>query len=666
MKPTSRAFVMVMAMLLFRMGSAFAICDNEPTDSVKYQYDERLDNVVVTASRTPRFNKDIPVLTQLIPQRQIRLIEPRSFNELLEYTLPGIEFSKHGGQDQLSYRGFSGNSLLFLIDGELIPSGDVSTVEFENINPDNIERVEIIRGAASALYGSNALAGVVNIITKSSREPFRASALASVDISPRGNETLVGQRYHGNVIFNRNSLNSNTSLSYRKSPGYTITDEKGGSNAVFSSDCIEFGQKFSYQPTDQIIIKAGVNHRHRKQVRSKYIHNRFGMTNVSAGAVYAFNDRNSLDLSYNFNTYKRDSVLPLVTEGEKHKKIFNEYLHHVRLQYNLDILEKHLINVGGEYIYDQITAPRMDSPTDAGAKKMHTGVLYGQYSYEPFQYLALSYGGRLDMRNNFGTHFTNRVSVKYIPIDPLVFRATFAQGYRTPSMQELYFYFDHSGMFMVLGNPNLKPEKSSMFLLSGEYNHRRFTVNANAFYTLVYDRINLMPIDNGYTYTNSPSEYNDKILGVDINVKASLPYGFDLSASYAYTHDYYPLMDDEGNRLFDEENRPYMATVTRPHTAVAMASWKHKFTPNYELSVSFATRFLSAFKSPVLTTDEGVKISSYNSATLSKLGVTQKIYKYVDLYLGIDNLFGYQPNRVLFNSPITPGRSFLCNLRFTW
>lgn len=640
---------------------------DDVADSLRYQKDEKLDEVVVTASRTPRFHKDLPVLTQVIPQRQIQLIEPRSFNEILEYTLPGVEFGKHGGQDQLSYRGFDASSLLFLIDGELITTGSSSSIDFDRINPDDIERIEIIRGAASALYGSNALAGVVNIITKSSRRPFYASALASANVATRGKESLFGQRYHANVAFNRAGFGSNTSLGFHRIPGFSLRNEEGQAvNRLFDTDNIHIAQKLCYRPSEQVAIRGGVNYNHRIQKKDEFLNNHFGALDATAGAVWVINPESSLDFSYHYSNFRRDSILPKVIDGTHRRPVFNENLHHLRLQYNLDIEERHRLNFGGEYINDKISSPRLASSSSPEAKLMHTGILYGQYSFEPYEQLALNYGGRLDMRNNFGVHYTNRLTARYRPISPLVLRATFAQGYRTPSMQELYFYFDHMGMFFITGNEKLKPEKSNMFLLSAEYSLAKISLNANAFYNFVKDRITLIDVSGNYQYGNAPSDKRNKIFGFDFNLRATLPYGFSLSGSYAYTYDYYPLVSKNGEILYDNNQKPALATTTRPHSAVGMLAWQRRFTDNYALSASFAIRFLSGFKSAVRVGDNDWKYHYYNAATIAKIGLSQRLYKWVDLYIGIDNLFAYQPNRVAFNTPLTPGRTYLCNLRFTW
>jgi len=125
-----------------------------------------LDNVVCTGSRTVRLMKNEPIPVRLIKAKEIEMLAPQNFRDLLQYVLPGVEFTKHGSQDRINMQGFNSSSLLFLIDGELISAGTGSDIDFNRINPDDIERIEVLRGASSALYGSNAIGGVINIIPR--------------------------------------------------------------------------------------------------------------------------------------------------------------------------------------------------------------------------------------------------------------------------------------------------------------------------------------------------------------------------------------------------------------------------------------------------------------------------------------------------------------------
>ena len=122
----------------------------------------RLNEVVVTGSRIEKPLKDVPIITRVIGKDEIAAVNPIDVISLLEYTLPGIQFfyNSMSQTQEISYQGMDSKSVLFLVDGErLSGEGADHNIDFNRLNVDNIERVEIVRGAASTLYDSRAIGG---------------------------------------------------------------------------------------------------------------------------------------------------------------------------------------------------------------------------------------------------------------------------------------------------------------------------------------------------------------------------------------------------------------------------------------------------------------------------------------------------------------------------
>ena len=116
-----------------------------------------LNEVVITGTRVPKLLKDSPVQTRLITSKDIERSDATDIQGLLQAELPGVEFSYAMNQQvHLNFGGFGGQSLLFLIDGERIAGETLDDVDFSRIDMNNVERIEIVRGASSSLYGSNA------------------------------------------------------------------------------------------------------------------------------------------------------------------------------------------------------------------------------------------------------------------------------------------------------------------------------------------------------------------------------------------------------------------------------------------------------------------------------------------------------------------------------
>ena len=195
-----------------------------------YPAQNELNEVIVTGARVERPLKDTPILTRVISQKDIQALNPQSMETLLQYELPGLQivYNSMSQVPEIKYQGMEGEYVLFLIDGERVSGeGADHNVDFTRFNIDDIERIEVIKGAQSAVYGSNALGGVVNIITKSAKRPFTGNLSARY----AGNN---GQKYTVSAGTKQNRFSSLSSVTYRTRDTYTVTDEKGQVTTVVS------------------------------------------------------------------------------------------------------------------------------------------------------------------------------------------------------------------------------------------------------------------------------------------------------------------------------------------------------------------------------------------------------------------------------------------------
>ena len=115
-----------------------------------------LETVVVTATRTPKLLKDVPIVTRVIAEQEIKDLDLTGIQDLLQTELPGIEFTYSMNQQvSLNMQGFGGNSVLFLVDGERLAGETLDNIDYSRLGLEDAGRVEIVKGAASSLYGSN-------------------------------------------------------------------------------------------------------------------------------------------------------------------------------------------------------------------------------------------------------------------------------------------------------------------------------------------------------------------------------------------------------------------------------------------------------------------------------------------------------------------------------
>lgn len=177
-----------------------------------------LGEIVVTATRTPKALKDVPVVTRVISADDIAKTDATDIQDLLTEELPGLEFGYAMSQEtSFNMSGFGGSAVLFLVDGERLAGETMDNVDYNRLNLTDVGRVEIIKGASSALYGANAVGGVVNLITKENTEPWH------LNVNTRYRGAGKEWRSGGNLSFNSGKWNSNTSVQYSTKDAIRLT-----------------------------------------------------------------------------------------------------------------------------------------------------------------------------------------------------------------------------------------------------------------------------------------------------------------------------------------------------------------------------------------------------------------------------------------------------------
>ena len=205
-----------------------------------------MEDVVTTATRTPLPLKKTPVITRVITARDLESRGVATIQEALENELAGVEFHQAGYGTSLSFQGLDARYVLFLVNGERMAGETYGNIDYARIPVSNIERIEIVRGASSVLYGSNAMGAVVNIITKMPQKQVEVNASLRYGTPYQDNrsETLGGSNTESDIKtyrnkldlpnlrgdvsvgFNTGKLQSLTTLSYRTVDAYKLVGTK--------------------------------------------------------------------------------------------------------------------------------------------------------------------------------------------------------------------------------------------------------------------------------------------------------------------------------------------------------------------------------------------------------------------------------------------------------
>ena len=602
-----------------------------------------VEQVVVTATRTPKLLKDVPIVTRVISNADIKQSDATHIGDLLQSELPGIEFSYSMNQQvSLNMSGFGGNSVLFLVDGERMAGETLDNVDYSRLNMDNVERIEIVKGAVSSLYGSNAIGGVVNIISKESQEPW------SVNLNGRygaHNE----QRYGGSVGFNQGRFNSMTNVQYTSIDAIDLS--KGTDNAdigdystIYGASTLNIKERLVITAADGLKFTARAGYFFRERDASESLKDRYRSFSGGLKGNYIITEADNLELSYAFDQYdKSDYLVP----SSRDVRDYSNVQHTVRSLYNHTFANKHILTIGGDYMRDYLMSYQF---SDNGSHTQHTADAFAQFDWNPHRKFNLIAGLRFDWFSEANlSHLSPKLGIMY-KVENCSLRASYAGGFRAPTLKEMYMDFYMGNIFMIYGNPELKPETSHNFSLSAEYMKGRHSFTVTGFYNLVDNRITTAWNQelSGQVYTNmSPLQ----VAGAEINATGRYKCGVSWRVSYAYTHETI------------KKGEPQLSS-TRPHTATARIAYDKNWK-NYGLSVSLTGRYLSAVTCDVyteLTSYEETVKQTYPGYTIWKLSLVQRVWRGIDLTLSVDNIFNYRPDYYYSNSPSTTGTTLSAGL----
>lgn len=604
----------------------------EKKDSIEDKWDKLLDEVVVTGTRTPKLVTNSPILTRVISSGDIRKSDATNISDLLQTELPGIEFSYSMNQQvSLNMQGFGGNSVLFLIDGERLAGETLDNVDYDRLNLNNAGKIEIVKGPASSLYGSNAVGGVVNIISREASEPWTLS------INGRYGKHN-SQRYGAVVTVNRWKINSSTSAQYSSIDSYNMKNE-GDYSKYYGSKTWNVSERLTFKPINALKIIARAGYFFRERNSQVTIRDRYRDFSGGLRGIYEFAPGTNLELSYSFDQYDKSDYVLLT---RKDVRDYSNVQNIGKAVVNHTFGGKHILTAGGDVMRDYLMSYQF---TDNGSHRQITADGFAQIDMT-FNKINVIAGGRYDYFSESDMkHFSSRINLMY-NLDRFKIRSSYAGGFRAPTLKEMYMDFDMASIFMIYGNPDLKPEVSNNFQLSTEYAKGLLNANIGAFCNLVENRMTTVwnQALGGMQYSNI---HRVNIAGIDANVAWRTKWGLGTRLSYVFTHEHV------------KKGEPYTSS-TRPHTATFRVDYSRQWK-NYGLMVTLSGRALSK-----VTVDEFTSLTSYEDTerikypgyTMWKLNMTHSIWKGIDVILTVDNIFNYVPKYNYSSTPSTTGISF--------
>ena len=656
-----------------------------------------INEVVVTGSRTARPIKMSPVTTQVLGGKALVDAGYSNLQQALQQETPGLNIQKVGFGNEISMQGLDARHVLFLMDGERMTGDMAGNLDYERFNLHAIDRVEIVKGASSTLYGSRAAGAVINLITKKTDKPL------SIDAGIRYGQMNERNYKHPQpkdflYMFEQNAdrpnlqswvsagfkagkFTSQTDVWYSESDAFYMYQAENDkkvytkeanpflphditvvSNAVRppmgieGKEHITVSQKLYYNPNPNLSVLV---------YGSSFFMNTYDLiqdmtfsqardwtagTKVTYHVKDWFSVTGSLHADF-YDRFKRHERI------DKRQKDYESSIYQPRLTVTSNYFNGHSLILGMEHTSDELTSDRFSGNANHDLKtralKETEYFLQDEWTINPR--LMISAGIRTNFSKAFGFMGMPKVAAKYSPDKHWSLRANYSMGYRSPSIKELFFNWDHLGMFMIRGNENMRPEKNNYFSLGAEYSNDRLFVSGTAYGNYFRDKIEgvwrIYDMQYNFEYTNLSQQ---RLLGLEVLARWSVLDCLTLNGTYSFVD--------------VSKNKGIQVNTTSPHAATASMDYKY-MKKNYRLNAVFSASYMGGKKfdvqDRVFVKEENKSYDAYFRCDLPQyvlcnLSVSQTFWNKVKLTLGMDNLFNYVPKTLgsgitMFNVPATAG-----------
>ena len=499
----------------------------------------KMNEIVTTSTRTSNYLKNAPVSTYVINSEELESIGATDVSKALEW-IGGLSINQSQYVTDLEVQGLSGKQVLVLIDGIKLIGKFNEKFDLSQIPSSGIERIEIVKGASSAIYGSEAMGGVVNIITKSPKDIFSFSVKSDYGSYGRWNSNL-------NAYLPFNSWKSNINLTYRRFDGYDMDKstiwEDGSQYDKYDALIKVEGPLFNFAKLELSanLFKEDLSII-RNEIFKDYTYNK--RNNFSIRVSKEINDISKINFNTEYSNYSHvmdEKVLSsgyMITGQETKNSLYRN-----ELLYNT-ILNSHQLLFGYNYEHEKNSSDRISG----GEKSTDLHSLFGQDEYKFNDVISFVLGLRYDNHSNYGGQLSPKFAFLHSPFPNLRVRLNYGSGFRAPSFKELFMDYYNEGVgYRVFGNPNLKPELSNSYSFNIEYwSNDDWQLKTTLFYNSVKDMIEYSFVEYKDHITTYKAQNVQKVKtwGCEFEFKISL---FDFVEQYL-TYNYTDTKDELLNR----------------------------------------------------------------------------------------------------------------------
>ena len=697
----NKTLIALMAALLPGSAVFSQIHRMERTDSAVVSRSYHLNPVVVTGSGHHQRLKSTATPVHVLSAQEIHEQGITTFDGAMTRMMPQVSMAPNSMGTFLRLNGLGNKYILILINGQKL-SGDISNnVDLSRINMSRVKRIEILDGAASSLYGSDAIAGVINIITD---QPTQQLVSVTSDTRVSGHGQLTESV---NLDIYKNGFGSYTSFTHDRADSYQNNDLEYVKDSDtetqptiaplftgYRSNIV--GQRFTYAPSQHLALNASLDYSYKITDRPDTRDDITGGTDYemrykglrwNVGGIYKFGGRggaglrgNSLQANFTVDRFRYGKEYDVATktnaigdyvQSKKQRMMEGE------LKAILSLMDGSTTIFGADWRKDWLEAT-------SGDINQHVWTLaaYAQHEQTFLRIMTATLGLRYTHHETFGSRLTPKMVLMAAPGD-FRFRATWSAGFRAPGLDELYYHYfsvNRGKPQISFGNPDLSPETSHYLSLNAEYRSQFIAVSLTGYLNRINDMVvkQNVPIE-AVGDQESPalqmlrrefpemtddqaqklSQYalyqnSDKgdVKGVQLNLSANLFAGFNLSANYVYTY---------ARSKSGTEWQPLERSIR--HSATVTANYHHAWR-RYGLNVNLNGR-LQSKTYYIGTYEDAPGFGVWNLNTTHTLDLAKWVV--LEPSIGIDNIFNKVDRRpdssVRKYALFSPGRMFVAGLK---
>jgi outer membrane receptor for ferrienterochelin and colicins len=519
-----------------------------------------LDEVAVTGLRIQRRLKDSPVITEVIDREEIQQTGATDLSDALEAY--GLMFTENAMGDYISLRGMGGGRVLFLINGRRVPGRVAQRIQGATLPIGDVERIEIVRGAQSALYGSDGIGGVINVITVKPKNDFSAAVRAAASALPtyrNPDETdnpgffeapslFQEQTLTGNVTFGIGPVSTRITVDGKRSGFYLDEDRersilpaqlrgKAGAEVDFplgeNSYLNAGGSIFALRTDDQTNSSGGL---HRQEV---------GRYEGYVSSEHFIGGKVSLktQLYDHYYTRTRNDYSGLTQKWEEPEREA-ENIVAGELFSTIEFGPRFTMVAGLEASFNTLWREWLVLADAEGVKSRDKEAIVLQGEVHKEDLYSLVFGVRGERDSLFGYMASPRLAGMVYLAPPLRLLAGAGVGYRAPDFNELFLSRNVDAMpFLVTGNPDLRPEYSIGGDIGAEYVIENLFAHLSVYYSELFDEIQYFETEeidpvSGKPIIETRNIFRSLRTGVDVEARVGfLKYAF-VSGGYGFLYAY--------------------------------------------------------------------------------------------------------------------------------